>query len=79
MSDLDNILNEDKEWRKEFDAMKVTGNCDSGCGKPATHWFGNTSAATCGASICVQKQQDEYDNHANNINNRHFDENAEDY
>ena len=64
MSDLDNILNEDKDWRKEFDSMKVTGKCDSGCGKDAKHWFGNTSAATCGDEVCYNKQQEEYNAHS---------------
>jgi len=63
MSDLNDILNSDKVWAAEFESMKVTGKCDSGCGKPATTWFGNTSAATCGSAECIRKQKEAYDAH----------------
>lgn len=63
MSEYDDILNSDKEWAEKFHSMKVTGKCDSGCGKDATTWFGNTSAATCGSSACIEKQQESYDSH----------------
>jgi hypothetical protein len=49
------------EFLKELNAMPITGNCDSGCGKPATRWFGRTSCATCGDPECVDIQQREYD------------------
>lgn len=60
MSDLDKILDEDVEWRKEFNAMKVTGDCDAGCEKPAKRWFGNTNQATCGDSRCLDVLQRRY-------------------
>lgn len=50
---LNQILSEKCEWKKNFDAMPVSGNCDAKCGKPATHWFGNTSRATCGFNKCI--------------------------
>lgn len=62
-SSHDDILKEDLDWYKKFHAMKVTGLCDSGCGRLATTWFGNTSAATCGDKVCVDEQQREYDDH----------------
>ena len=62
MSDLNSILNEDKEWRKRFDSIKVTGKCDSGCGKDAVRWFGNTSVAVCKDTDCFQKQAEAYAN-----------------
>lgn len=62
MSDLDDVLCEDKEWYANFQAIpKGPKPCDSGCGKPATEWFGNTSCATCGDAKCVAVQQREYD------------------
>lgn len=45
----------------EFNQMPVTGDCDAGCGKPATQWFGDTACATCGDSACVNVIQDSYD------------------
>lgn len=39
---------------KEFNAIPKGPNpCDAGCGKPATHWYGMTSCATCGEAKCV--------------------------
>lgn len=61
MSTLNEILADKKEWKKNFDAMPITGNCDSKCGKLATQWFGNTSCATCGDEKCVAVMQAEYD------------------
>jgi len=56
MSDLDEILKEDMKWYKEFHSMRVTGTCDAfGCNKPATTWFGNSSAATCGDAKCIDR------------------------
>lgn len=43
-----------------FHSMKVTGKCDSGCGKPATKWFGNTSSATCDDAECIAERQRRY-------------------
>ncbi len=37
--------------------------CDSGCGKPAKYWFGNTSVATCGSYDCSKLQEDRYEAH----------------
>jgi len=55
-------MSSDIEWRKKFDAMPFGDRpCDSGCGKPPTKWFGDTSCATCGDAKCIKKQQDEYD------------------
>lgn len=48
------------KWRKAFNAMPVSGNCDSRCGKPATKWFGDTSCATCGDEKCIAIQLEEY-------------------
>lgn len=50
-----------EEWAEKFNRMPVTGDCDAGCGKPATTWFGLTSCATCGDSACVNVLQDSYD------------------
>lgn len=59
---LDEMLREKKEWYAEFQAIpKGPKPCDSGCGKPATEWFGNTSCATCGDPKCVAVMQREYD------------------
>ena len=55
------MLDEKPGWRKAFNAMPISGKCDSGCGKPATMWFGNTSCATCGSNKCIDIQQAEYD------------------
>lgn len=74
MSDLDDILNSDKVWASEFHGMKVTGKCDSGCGKPATTWFGNTSAATCGDLDCIHKQQEAYEAHCSSYDDDYDDE-----
>lgn len=57
---LNDILNEDKEWRKEFAGMKVTGTCDACREAPAKHWFGNTNQAYCGSLKCLDKLQDAY-------------------
>ena len=54
------ICDDNKEWRKKFEAMPVTGNCDNGCGKPAVEWFGDTSCATCGDRKCIASMQREY-------------------
>jgi len=62
MADLDRILREDRAWYDSFQAMNPGKKpCDSGCGKPAIVWFGNTSCATCGDAKCVAIQQREYD------------------
>jgi hypothetical protein len=64
MSELDNVLRENKEWYAEFKEMPFGERaCDSGCGKPPIEWFGNTSCATCGEPKCVAIQQQEYDSY----------------
>lgn len=62
MNELDKLLTEDTKWQQKFEQMPIIGNCDSGCGEPATVWFGNTSCATCGKQQCIDQLQEEYDN-----------------
>lgn len=42
-------------WRKEFNAMPISGFCDAGCGELAKYWFGDTALAHCGASTCINE------------------------
>jgi len=50
-----------------MNSPKVTGFCDSGCGKLAKTWFGRTAAATCGKPECIEAQNDQYENHLKEI------------
>ncbi len=45
---------------EDEDGVKVTGECDSGCGKPAKVWYGGTSAATCGDTKCLRRLHEDY-------------------
>ncbi|MCP4526771.1 MAG: hypothetical protein GY833_12815 [Aestuariibacter sp.] len=49
--------------KREYESIQVTGSCDSGCGQPATHWFGNTSAATCAKAECIKQMEERYAEH----------------
>lgn len=68
MSELDKILREKKQWYAQFQALPFGDKtCDSGCGKPPTEWFGNTSCATCGDAKCIAYQQREYDSYRRSL------------
>lgn len=60
-SEYNESLESDVEWSQKFHSMPVTGNCDSGCGKPAKVWFGYTSCATCGDASCISIQTNRYE------------------
>lgn len=50
----------DDQWAANFDKLPVTGDCDAGCGRPATTWFGMTSCAHCGDVVCHATLQVRY-------------------
>lgn len=43
------------------------GLCDAGCGKPASLWYGRTSAATCGANACLKIIDTQYIEHCKEV------------
>jgi hypothetical protein len=46
---------------RSLNKIPVSGQCDAGCGQPATTWFGLTSCATCGSELCIARLQRDYD------------------
>lgn len=62
---------------KDLNAIKVTGSCDAGCGKPAKIWFGMTSMAHCGLDKCNAAIQLRYEEHCRQIDEQY--KNKEDY
>ncbi len=47
----------------KVEPVEVTGNCDALCGEAARFWYGNTSAATCGAQACLNHMDERYAEH----------------
>lgn len=52
-----------QDLKRKFQLAKVTGKCDSGCGRDAKHWFNNTANAHCGDRKCFQIQESRYAEH----------------